>query len=190
MQTSTPWFGVGTQILSPRVVTDVDLGGRVEGVDAGFAVSAENDGADVAGPHAVVLDQVDQAAEEFVAGEVHVDAIDARGVEQALHVFRRAKNGRTGGQRVATNSFKHRRAVVHHVRHDVEGGVVPGNELAVMPDLVGLLNGHADSFASYLVRFAEADGNSETSGENFAASKPAIVEQFWTEIKLAARGNE
>jgi hypothetical protein len=35
---------------------------------------------------------------------------------------------------------------MHNVRHHVEGGVVPGNELAVVPDFVRLLNGHADSF--------------------------------------------
>src|SRR5258708_5381171 len=50
--------GVGAEIFSPRVVTDVDLGGRVEGVDASFAVSAKDDGPNVAGPHAVLLDQV------------------------------------------------------------------------------------------------------------------------------------
>jgi hypothetical protein len=33
------------------------------------------------------------------------------------------------------------------VRHHVNRGRVPGDELAVVPDLVGLLDCHADSFA-------------------------------------------
>jgi hypothetical protein len=35
------------------------------------------------------------------------------------------------------------------VRHHVNGGFVPGNELAVVPDFVGLLDCHADSFAAF-----------------------------------------
>src|SRR5580693_4393216 len=50
-----------------------------------------------------------------------------------------------GGQFVAAHAFEDRRAVVDDVRHDVDGRVVPVDELAVVPDLVGLLDCHADS---------------------------------------------
>jgi hypothetical protein len=36
------------------------------------------------------------------------------------------------------------------VRHHVDGRVVPVDELAVVPDLVGLLNRHADSLNSII----------------------------------------
>ena len=46
------------------------------------------------------------------------------------------------GQFVAANAFKDRRAVVDDVRHHVNGRVVPVDEFTVVPDLVGLLDGH------------------------------------------------
>src|SRR6202795_288214 len=86
--------------------------------------------------------QFDHGAHDLVAGEGDVDAVNSGGVNEALYVFGGAENRGSGGQRVATKAFKHRRAVMHNVRHHVEGGVVPGNELAVVPDFVRLLNGH------------------------------------------------
>ena len=50
------------------------------------------------------------------------------------------------GQFVAAYAFKDRRAVVDDVRHHVDRRVVPVDELAVMPDLVGLLHCHSNSF--------------------------------------------
>src|ERR1700704_3164042 len=90
--------------------------------------------------------QFDHGTHDLVAGEGDVDAVNAGGVDEPLHVFGGAENRGTGRQRVAANAFKHRRAVVHNVRHHVEGSVVPGNKLAIVPDFIRLLNGHADSF--------------------------------------------
>src|ERR1700681_1531506 len=89
--------------------------------------------------------QFDHGTHDLVTGEGDVDAVNAGGVDEALHVFGGAENRGAGRQRVTTNALKHRRAVVHNVRHHVEGRVVPGDELAVVPDFVRLLNGHADS---------------------------------------------
>src|ERR1700682_4631825 len=98
--------------------------------------------------------QVDHGAHDLVASEGNVDAVNAGGVDEALHVFGGAENRGPSRQRVAANAFKHRRAVVHDVRHHVEGSVVPGDELAVVPDFVRLLNGHADSLR-YRIRASE-----------------------------------
>ena len=87
---------------------------------------------------------------EFVAGERDVHAVDLGGVDQPLHVFVGAENRRAAGQFVAADAFKDRRAVVHDVRHHVDGRVVPIDELAVVPDFVGLLNRHAISFVDSL----------------------------------------
>jgi hypothetical protein len=108
-----------------------------------------------------MLHQFDHGAQDFVACEGNIDAVNASGVDEALHVLRGAENRRAARQRIAANAFKHRRAVVHDVRHHVERSVVPGDELAVMPDFVRLLNRHADSFA--IKRFAEATRNSPRS---------------------------
>src|SRR6266702_3491609 len=60
-------------------------------------------------------------------------------------MFLGAENRRSARQRVAAHAFEHRRAIMDDVRHHVNAGVVPGYELAVMPDLLGFLNRHEDS---------------------------------------------
>ena len=57
-------------------------------------------------------------------------------------MFLGAKNRGTARQGVAAHSLEYRRPVVHHVRHHVNVGLIPGNEFAVMPDFLGLLNRH------------------------------------------------
>src|SRR5208282_1315493 len=71
-------------------------------------------------------------------------------------------------QRVAANAFKNRRAVMHDVRHHVERGVVPGDELAVVPDFVGLLNRHADSFGAKI----------RGSGRRFSGSSKNVLPEW------------
>ncbi len=137
---------VRPQIFSPRIIDDVNLGRAVEGGNASLAVSAQNDGADVARPHAIALHQFDHGPHDLIAGEGDVNAVNASRVDEALHVLGSTENGGAGGQRVTANAFKHRRAVVHNVRHHVQGSVVPGDEFAVVPDFFRLLNRHADSF--------------------------------------------
>src|SRR5262249_35085864 len=111
---------VGGQIFSPRVVDDVDRGRRVERVDARFAVAAQHDRADVAGPYAVVGDHVAHGFDDLVAREVDVDAIDLGGIDQALSVFLGPKNRGAAGRRVAAHAFEHGRPVVDDVRHHVD----------------------------------------------------------------------
>src|SRR5579864_1231454 len=136
---------IGGEVLAPRIVDDVDLGRRVEGIHARLAIATQHDRPDVAGPHAIVGDHVAHGFDDFVAGEIHVDAIDLGGVDQALGVLRGAENRGAAGRRVTAYAFEHRRSVVDDVRHHVDVGVVPGDELAVMPDFVGLLNRHGGS---------------------------------------------
>ena len=139
--------GIRPQILPPRIVANINFGGRVEGIDAGFAVAPENDGADVARPHAVLFHQLNHAAQDLVAGEGEVDAVNAGRIGEPLHVFHGAKNCGAARQRVTANAFKHRRTVVHNVRHHVQRGVIPGDKLSVVPDLFRFLNRHADSLS-------------------------------------------
>ena len=57
----------------------------------------------------------------------------------------RAEDCRATGQRIAADTLKHRRPVVHDMRHDMECGIVPVDELTVVPDFVRLLKCHANS---------------------------------------------
>jgi len=43
---------------------------------------------------------------------------------------------------VAADALEDRRAIAHDVGEDMKGGVVPVDPLSVVPDFVGLLDGH------------------------------------------------
>src|SRR4030088_1265380 len=115
--------------------------------------------------------QFDHGAHDLVASEGDVDAVNAGGVDEPLHVFGGAENRGTGRQRVAANAFKHRRAVVHNVRHHVEGSVVPGNKLAIVPDFIRLLNGHADSLRYKDSRKRAGDSPNDQMVEETSSSR-------------------
>src|SRR5215472_8373552 len=60
-----------------------------------------------------------------------------------MHVFAETEDGRPIGVCVATNTLENGRPVVDHMRHHMELGFVPPNQLAVVPDLLSRLNCHA-----------------------------------------------
>ena len=64
----------------------------------------------------------------------------ARGVVQPLHVIAKPEDGRPLGRVVAANALEDTRAVVEAVDADVDLRVGPVDELAVHPDLLGLLH--------------------------------------------------
>ena len=57
-------------------------------------------------------------------------------------MLRKAENGRAMGLSVAADAFEDAGAVVDDVAHDVNIGVLPGNQVAVVPDFRGRLNRH------------------------------------------------
>src|ERR1700731_1775431 len=140
-------FALAAEVFSPRIIDDVDFSGRVERIYPCLAIAAQNYGPDVAGPYCVVGDGFDHALDDFFAREIQINAIDLGRIYQPLNVFLGAENRRAAGQRVTANAFEDRRAIVNHVRHHMNCGLVPGDELAVVPDLIGLLDCHAHSFA-------------------------------------------
>ncbi len=141
--------GVAGDVFAPGIVGDVDLDRAAEGVDAGFAVAAEGDGADVAGGDAVGFYGVDDGLAELLDGVAEGHAVDVAGVAEALHVLGEAEDG--GGVRllvaagalgVAADALEDGGAVVDDVGHDVDVGVVPGDEFPVVPDVFGGLQRH------------------------------------------------
>jgi hypothetical protein len=57
-------------------------------------------------------------------------------------MLREAEDGRTLGLPVTANSFKDAGAVVNYMAHDVNVGLLPGNEIAVVPYFGGGLDRH------------------------------------------------
>src|SRR5581483_3142827 len=135
-------LGVAAKVFAPGIVANVHLGWRVEGIDAGLAVAAKNNGTDVARPHGIVLYDVKHAADDVFATEVDINAVNLGGVQQTLNMFTGAEDGGSGRQSVTADALEHGGAVVHHMGHDVELRVIPGDELAVVPDFFCLLNRH------------------------------------------------
>ena len=135
-------------VFAPGEVGDVDLHGAALGIDADFAVAAQRDGPDVARRHAVGLDHVDHAGAQLVEREGQRHAVNLGRVEQALHVLGQAKHRRPVRLPVAANALKHAGAIVDHVAHHVNVGLLPGNQVAVVPDLRGGLDGHESLWRS------------------------------------------
>ncbi len=120
-QTSTPSSqSARAQILAPFVIGDVNLGGRVERVDANLAIAAQHDGPDVAGRNFVGSHQFHRRLAEFV------ERVSPRRCDRSCTTGAGAACGRAGGKSpgpsglVAANAFKDRRAVVDHVGHHVD----------------------------------------------------------------------
>ena len=142
MQTSAP--PCAGNVFAPGEVGDVDLDGRALGADADFAIAAERDGPDVAGRNAIGFNQIHHAGAKLVEGKGQLHAIDLGRIEQPLHVLGKAKDGRALRLAIAANAFKHAGAVVDYVAHHMDVGLLPGDEVAVVPDLRGGLDGHGD----------------------------------------------
>src|ERR1700735_809392 len=149
-------FALSAQIFSPGIVDDVNLSRRVERIHPCLAVAAEDDGPHIAWPRAVTANGFKHGFHQLVASVIHVDAIDLGRIKQALDVFIGAENRGTRFRVVAADSLEYRGAIVDHVRHHVNRRFIPGNELAIVPDIFRLLDCHADSFSCDLRNEAES----------------------------------
>src|SRR5262249_25793751 len=123
----------------PRIVGDVYVNRAAERAHAHLTIAAENDRPDVARRYAVRLDELYHALYKLLTRERKFHPVDFRGVDQPLHVLVSSENCRATGLLVATDSLKHRGAVVHNVGHYMDLRVLPANELPVVPNVVSLL---------------------------------------------------
>src|SRR5260370_3671076 len=130
------------EIGAPEPAGHINVDGRVERIYADFAIAAEDDGLDVAGIHFVDANQFACGVAKIVEGNGQFHAVNFRGVDQALHVFAEAENGRALLGFVAADALKDRGAVADDGREDVEGSVVPVNPLSGVAGLLGFLDGH------------------------------------------------
>src|ERR1035438_10505425 len=133
---------VAGDVLSPRKVGHVDLDGRTLGADPDFAVAAQSDRPDVARCYSIGLNQFHHAGAELFEREGQLHPVDLGRVKHALHVLGKPEDGRALRLAVAANPLKHAGAVMNHVAHHMQGGLFPGNEVAVVPDFRGRLDRH------------------------------------------------
>ena len=80
-------------------------------------------------------DEFDRRIAEVVPRERRIHAVDLCGIDQPLHMLREAKHGRSATRLIAANALENARAIIDDVRHHMDAGVVPINELAILPNL-------------------------------------------------------
>jgi len=99
------------KVGSPGPASHINVDRGAERIDADFAVTAKNDGLDVAGVEFVQAHNFGGGVAEIVdrVGKIH--PIDLGGVDQALHMLAQPEDGRALLGFVAANAFKDRGAV-------------------------------------------------------------------------------
>src|SRR5436190_19177337 len=70
---------------------------------------------------------------ELIACEGGIHSVDLGRIDQPLHMLAQPENGRTAAGGITANALENARPVINNVRHHVDPGVVPINELAVLP---------------------------------------------------------
>ena len=70
-----------------------------------------------------------------VLGKIGMDV--SRADSNRLYAQIEAEDGGTGRSRITADALKHRCTVAHNVGEDMDGGILPWNEAAVMPNLRG-----------------------------------------------------
>src|SRR6266404_4788781 len=148
----------GAEIGSPEPAGHIDVDRGTERIDTDFAVAAEHDGLDVAGVELVQAHEFGGGVAEIVEGVGQLHAIDFRGVDEALHVFAETENGGALLGFVAANAFKDRGGVADDMGEDVECGVIPVDPFSVVPDFLGLVDGHLLSSGALHVQNTGAGG--------------------------------
>src|SRR5439155_1130052 len=125
------------EVRAPRPAHDHGLDGVVARGDTQLAEAVERDRAHVALRQAVRGEELVRGGLELVDGERELHVQEASRVVQAPHVIGEAEHGRTLRRLVAADALEDARAVVEAVGADVNPSVVPVDELAVHPDLLG-----------------------------------------------------
>ena len=123
------------QILAPLPGQQIDFHGVLQRTDAQAFVAAENQRADVAGLHVVHADQVNHRLPQLLPGKAGLRAVDLGGIHQAVDVGAQVQDGCTLRRVIGADAFKQAGAVADHVRGYMNSCIVPGDEVAVVPDL-------------------------------------------------------
>src|SRR6185437_10590375 len=131
------------EIFAPFPAGKVDVDGAVVRIHASIAVAAEHDGPQVTGADFIFANQIETGLTEGIQRKGNIHAIDMSGVQQALHVLAETENRGSLGRLVTANALKDSGAVADNMREHVNGGLVPGNEFSVTPNLFGLGEAHS-----------------------------------------------
>ena len=134
------------QVRAPLPDHDIALDRARQRIDAKRVKATKDQRPDVAILHLVGANRLQTGVGELVAVVLQRHSIDTGRVNQTASVLAQAKDRRPVLGLVTANSLEDRRAVVQHVRAYVHSGLVPGNQLSVVPDNLRWLEaGHTHS---------------------------------------------
>ena len=123
------------QVFPPRPRQDVNLNGILQGIDTHFTFAAKRHRAEVAVLDVVDAHQFHHRLRQLLARVGQLHAIDLGGVHQAVGVLLQPEDRRAVRRVVAPNAFKQGGGIVKRVRRNVDRGLRPGNEFAVVPNM-------------------------------------------------------
>src|SRR5208282_6825131 len=129
------------EIASPFPAREIRFDRSVFRIDAAGAITAQNNRTQITRRHFVDADQFEVGFAELVDREGNFHAIDVGGIEKALHVFAIAENRGALWRAVTADSLEDGGAVADDVSEDVNLRIVPIDELAVVPNLIGFGEG-------------------------------------------------
>src|SRR5262249_31259577 len=112
-------------------------------IDAGVTIAPEHEGANVAVLGIVEAHQLDRRLLELVARIAQVHAVDLAGIDQPLCMLLQAEDRRTVLRLITAHAFEQARRITEHMRGDVNRGIFPGYEFAVVPDFFVIIDRHS-----------------------------------------------
>jgi hypothetical protein len=124
------------EVFAPDPARDVDLDRVVQRVDAERAVAAKDHRTQVALLEPVDAHDIKAGFDQFINRIFELRAVDFAGIMQPLNVFTKTEDCRPLRGRITANAFEQRRAVMNHMRHDVDVRVIPINHSSVVPDFL------------------------------------------------------
>src|SRR5262245_17711739 len=148
------------EIFAPDPARDVDLDRVVERVDAEPAVAADDNRAQITLLESVDSHDFQAGLDQLIDRIFELRAVDFAGIVQPLDVLAQSEDGRPLRRRVAANAFEQRRAVMDHMRHDVDLRVVPIDHSSVVPYFLRGFRGrgwmgHKDFARSFVMKMCE-----------------------------------
>src|SRR5437588_6278829 len=115
----------GAKVFAPLPGANIGIDRAGERIDSKCPIAANHDGPQIALFVLVGSDELPASFDDLGGREWYLHSVDVCRIEEPVDVRVQSENGGTALRVVATNAFEDRRSVVDHVRHHVDGGLLP-----------------------------------------------------------------
>ncbi len=136
----SPLQRIRAKVRTPWPADQVRFHRTSHGIHPDGAVATNHHRANVARVQAVATDNLAAAFRQCLGRVRRLHPVDAAGVEKAAQVFAKPEDGRPGRSSVTAHPFEQGRSELYGVAEDVNGGILPADDLPVPPDPVNCGN--------------------------------------------------